>query len=67
MKIKFTIGDVSKLYQVGQDSLRYYEDKGLIHPDRSENGYRIYGLHDIYRLSTIRDMLNLGFSIEQIK
>ncbi len=67
MKKYFKIGEIVKLYHIGPDSLRYYEKLGILTPKRSENGYRLYSLHDIWRLNVIRDLRNLDFSMEQIK
>lgn len=47
MKQFYKIGEISKLYQIGPDSLRYYEELGLLNPTRGENGYRMYGLNDL--------------------
>lgn len=66
MKQFYKIGEISKLYQIGPDSLRYYEELGLLGPKRGENGYRMYSLHDMWRLNVIRDLRKLGFSMEQI-
>ena len=53
---------------MGPDSLRYYERLGLLRPRRDEdNGYRLYSLRDIYKLSVIRDLRTLGLSMVQIK
>ena len=32
MKQFYKIGEISKLYQIGPDSLRYYEELGLLNP-----------------------------------
>ena len=37
----YTIGDISKLYGIGADSLRYYERKGILHPIRGSNGFTV--------------------------
>ena len=66
MKDSYTIHEIASLYGVGPDALRYYERLGLVKPRRGENGYRIYGLNDIYRLTIIRDLRSLGFSMERI-
>ena len=63
----FRIGEISKLYHVGVDSLRYYEEIGLISPRRSESGYRLYSQKDIWRLNVIRDLRELGFPTEAIR
>ena len=55
MKKHFKIGEISKLYNIGVDSIRYYEEIGLIKPERSNSGYRYYSIHDIWRLNVIRD------------
>lgn len=67
MKQYFKIGEIAKLYQISVDSLRYYEELGLLSPKRGQNGYRLYRLNDIWRLNVIRDLRDLGFPMEQIK
>ena len=66
MKQFYKIGEISKLYQIGPDSLRYYEELGLLNPTRGENGYRMYGLNDLWRLNVIRDLRKLNFPMEKI-
>ena len=67
MKKFFKIGEISKLYGIGVDSIRYYEEIGIIKPERSESGYRHYSIHDIWRLNVIRDLRSIGFTMEQIR
>lgn len=67
MKKYFKIGEISKLYGIGVDSIRYYEKIGIIKPERAESGYRHYSIHDIWRLNVIRDLRSLGMSMEVIK
>lgn len=67
MKDGYKIGEISKLYGLSVDSLRYYEEIGVLKPERDPNGYRIYRLKDIYRLNIIRDLRQLDFSMPQIK
>ena len=66
MERYFKIGEIARLYGIGVDSLRYYEKLGLIHPVRSESGYRLYSIRDIWCLNVIRDLRGLDFSMEQI-
>ena len=66
MERYFKIGEISALYDIGVDSLRYYEKLGLIHPIRSESGYRLYRVRDIWCLNVIRELRGLDFSMEQI-
>jgi MerR family copper efflux transcriptional regulator len=37
--------------------LRYIEDAGLIEPQRSEAGYRLYGAAELQRLRTLRELV----------
>ena len=67
MKKFFKIGEISKLYGIGVDSIRYYEEIGIIKPQRSKTGYRYYSIHDIWRLNVIRDLPSIGFTMEQIR
>ena len=67
MEKYFKIGEISQLYSIGVDSLRYYEKLGIIHPLRSEHGYRLYSEKDIWRLNVILELRELGFSLAQIK
>ncbi len=62
----FKIGEISKMYHIGTDSLRYYEKIGILSPKRGENQYRLYRTEDIWRLNVIRELRELGFSMEQI-
>lgn len=66
MQEYFKIGEISRLYGIGVDSLRYYEKIGLLQPERSESGYRHYSIREIWKLNIIRDLRKLDFSMEQI-
>lgn len=67
MKSYYKINEISKMYNIGVDSIRYYEEIGILHPKRAENGYRQYTTNDIHRLNIIRDLRSLGFSMPSIK
>lgn len=60
------IGEVSDLTNVSMRSLRYYEEKGLIHPERLENGYRNYDEAMLEQVKTIKLYFELGLTIEEI-
>ncbi len=67
-KSTFRIGELSKLFDVGVDSIRYYEEVGILNPIRNpNNNYRLYTVEDVRKLTMIRELLNLNFSTEQIK
>lgn len=67
MKELFKIGEISKLYHIGADSLRYYEELGILTPKRGDNQYRLYSLNDLWKLNVIRDLRSLDFSMDRIK
>ena len=67
MKDYYKINEISKLYGIGVDSLRYYEKLGILRPRRDTNGYRLYDLKDMYKLTVIRDLRKLDFSMAQIR
>jgi MerR family copper efflux transcriptional regulator len=48
-------------------TIRYYEEIGLIQPDRAANGYRDYTADDIHRLAFLKRARGLGFSIEECR
>lgn len=48
-------------------TIRYYEDIGLIAPDRGSNGYRSFGPRDVQRLAFLARARNLGFSLDECR
>ena len=62
----FKIGELSELFNVSVDSIRYYEKVGLLHPIRNTNNYRLYTVDDVRVMNTIRELLDLGFNTNDI-
>ena len=48
-------------------TIRYYEEVGLIAPDRAANGYRDYSGDDVHRLAFLKRARGLGFSIDECR
>lgn len=63
----YKIGEISTLYGIGTDSLRYYEEIGILRPRRDDNGYRMYSISDIRTLNILRELRSIGFSMSEIK
>ncbi|MBP0439875.1 Cu(I)-responsive transcriptional regulator [Tianweitania sediminis] len=61
------IGAVSEKSGLPAKTIRYYEDIGLIRPDRRENGYRDYSMEDVHRLRFLQRSRSLGFSVEECR
>src|SRR5579884_3377170 len=60
------IGDLARQTGVSMRSLRYYETKQLLSPQRGENGYRSYEQTAIERVRVIQFYLSLGLSTNEI-
>ncbi|MGW2286242.1 MerR family transcriptional regulator [Streptomyces phaeochromogenes] len=56
------IGDLARRTGVSRRLLRYYEEQGLLRPDRLGNGYREYAEADVATVHHIRAMLAAGLS-----
>jgi Cu(I)-responsive transcriptional regulator len=61
------IGDVSERTGLPAKTIRYYEEIGLVTPDRDANGYRRFGTAHIHKLGFLARARSLGFSIEDCR
>lgn len=65
--LRWSIGQLALLAGVGVDTVRHYEQAGLLAPDhRRPSGVRRYGPPALKRLRFIRRARALGFSLETI-
>ncbi|WP_082525488.1 MULTISPECIES: MerR family DNA-binding transcriptional regulator [unclassified Mesorhizobium] len=60
------IGEMAKKYGVTLRTLRFYEDKGLLNPQR-EGSTRLYTRRDKARLTLILLGRKVGFSLRDVK
>jgi DNA-binding transcriptional MerR regulator len=68
MSTQLTIGDVSKRTGVPVKTIRYYADEGLVPPTSlTDAGYRLFTESDVRRLTIVRNLRALGFSLEAIR
>lgn len=60
------IGAVAERVGLSLRTIRHYEEVGLVIPSgRSSGGFRLYTDADIDRLTQVKDMKPLGFSLEE--
>ena len=58
--------EIQKETGLTRKAIEYYEDKGLIHPQKSDNGYRDYSTKDLEILKKVSIFRKLGMSISEI-
>ena len=62
------IGELARRTAVTVDAIRFYEKRKLLPaPIRTEGRFRVYSVDDIERLSFVRQMHGLGFSLREIR
>ena len=62
----YAISVAAQLVGTGVQNLRVYERRGLVEPQRTEGGTRLYSDHDIVRLRRIADLLADGLNLAGI-
>ncbi|WP_342508707.1 MerR family DNA-binding transcriptional regulator [Sporosarcina sp. FSL K6-2383] len=61
------ITEVAKIYGVSTRTIRYYEELGLLQPDRTEGNKRIYSKAESVKLQLIFRGKRYGFTLDEIK
>ncbi len=61
------VGEAARRAGLPAKTIRYYEEIGLIRPERTGNGYRAYSGDDIHRLAFLKRARGLGFSIDDCR
>lgn len=64
---KYFTKDVTELFTITKEAVRYYEKIGFILPRRDSNNYRIYTKKDVNILTDVILLKKLGFSLKSIK
>ena len=68
MDVSMTIAGVADAAEVGVETVRYYERRGLIaQPKRKVGAYRRYDDSHVARIRFIKRAQELGFSLEEIE
>ena len=62
----YGISVAAGLVGMGTQNLRLYEARGLLEPERTEGGTRLYSANDLDRLRRIGDLLDAGLNLAGI-
>ncbi len=62
----FTIGKLAKSADVGVETVRYYQRRGLLAEPPAMGGYRRYDANHLERLNFIKRAQGVGFTLEEI-
>ncbi len=65
--MSYQVKDISQITGIDRETLRFYENKGLIQPKRKDSGYRIYNDEDILKIDFIIKSKKVGFTLSEIK
>ena len=63
----YTIGALARSAEVGVETVRYYERRGLLEQPPRGAGYRQYSDDDLARLRFVRRAKELGFTLSEIR
>ncbi|WP_295811431.1 Cu(I)-responsive transcriptional regulator [uncultured Nitratireductor sp.] len=61
------VGEAARHSGLPAKTIRYYEEIGLIAPERADNGYRDYSDEDLHFLTFLKRARGLGFAIEECR
>jgi len=62
-----SIGEAASQTGLPAKTIRYYEEIGLVLPQRTANGYRVFGPTELHELTFVARARALGFSIEECR
>lgn len=62
----FSISELADELDISTRAIRFYEEKGLISPQRTKGNHRIYDKRDRARLKLILRGKRLGYSLDEI-
>jgi DNA-binding transcriptional MerR regulator len=62
----YSISDLTKEFAISSRTIRFYEEKGLLSPQRSKGNQRRYSPRDRFRLKWILRGKRFGYDLEEI-
>lgn len=67
MKEQMTIGKLAKAANVGVETIRFYERKGIIDQPKKQGGFRYYSEDIIAKINFVKRSGELGFTLKEAK
>ncbi len=62
----YTISDLASAFEISPRTIRFYEEKKLVSPGRTQGNHRIYTKRDRARLKLILRGKRFGYSLDEI-
>jgi len=62
-----TITEVSKMFHLTSRTLRYYEEIGLLSPERNGANHRLYNKKELAKIKLIERGKRYNFTLDEIK
>lgn len=66
MEKLLSIGEVSRLLDIPESTLRFWQDKGIFSVEKADNNYRQYTVKDLTNIAEIAFYRNLGMPVRQM-
>lgn len=67
MKRKYTVGEIAKNLGITRDTVRYYENMGIVSSEKDERGYRYFTREDVVSLFYVINLKQLRISLKEIR
>jgi DNA-binding transcriptional MerR regulator len=64
--MSYTIREVARIFGNTVGGIRFYEEAGLVHPDRDSSDNRVYTLENILELFYLRKYCTFGLKIREV-
>ena len=64
---RLSIGAIAERTGIATSAIRFYEEKGLVRPERTDAGHRVFHRSVIRRLSFVLVAQQLGYRLDEIK
>ncbi|MCS5733803.1 MerR family transcriptional regulator [Herbiconiux daphne] len=66
METEMRIGELAARARVSTRALRYYEEQGILHSERTPSGQRVYGSSAVERVRLIQHLFSAGLASRTI-